>query len=181
MNLVKTAKNRWAEHKSKKLEKEVIQLRKEISWILSQQDSSSSADTCNDSIAREYVIAETKDKIERKGKGDDEKTQIMIKSPLKINCEDQNKSRSGLISNEAPDDKVRTMMRKRGNEKEGEASCHAEANEMREKSLEKGICNTNGKLPKKYRLRVGDEREWIEKIRTIMEKQHKKNIRATIN
>jgi len=178
MNLVKTVKNKWAEHKFKKLEKEVIQLRKEISWIPSQQDSSSSADTCKDSTAREYLIAETKDKTERKGKGDDEKTQIIIKSPLKINCarEDQNKSRSGLISKKAPDGKVQTMMRKRGNKKEGETSCHAEPNDICEKRIEKRICNTDRKLPKKYRLRVGNEREWIEKIRTLMEKQHKKTL-----
>ena len=176
MNLVKTVKNKWAEHKFKKLEKEVIQLRKEISWIPSQQDSSSSADTCKDSTAREYLIAETKDKTERKGKGDDEKTQIIIKSPLKINCarEDQNKSRSGLISKKATDGEAQATMRKRGNKKEGETSCHVEHKDICEKCIEKRICNANKKLLKKYRLRVGNEQEWIEKIKTLMDKQHKK-------
>ena len=175
MNLVKNVKNKWAARKFKKLEKEVIQLRKETSWIPSQQDSSSSADTCKDSIAGKHLITETKDKNERKEKGDGKKTQIRKKSPVKINCarKDQSKSRSGLITEKAPDGEVQTMMRKRGNQK-GETSCHVEPNDICEKCIEKRICNTNRKLPKKYRLRVGNEKEWIEKIKTLMEKQNKK-------
>ena len=91
MNLMKNVKNKWAEYKVKKLEKEVIQRRKEIFWIPSQQDSSASADKCKESTAREHLITATKDK------------------------------------------------------------------------------NKN-----KYRLREGNEREWIEKIKVLMEKQYKK-------
>jgi len=82
MNLVKNVKNKWAEHKFKKLKKEVIQLRKETSWISSQQDSSSSADTCKDSTARKHFIAEANDKTESKKdteKGDDELTKLPSK------------------------------------------------------------------------------------------------------
>ena len=178
MNLVKNVKNKWVEQRFKKLEKEVIQLRKETSWILSQQDSSSSVDTCKDSTARKHLIAETKDKTERKEKGDDEKTQIRIKSPVKINCarKDQNKSRSGLIIKKAPDGEAQAIMRKRGNKKKGETSCHAESNDICEKRIGKRICNANKKLLKKYRLRAGNEQEWIKKIKTLMDKQHKKSL-----
>jgi len=104
MNLVRNVKNKWAEHKFKKLKKEVIQLRKETSWISSQQDSSSSADTCKDSTARKYFIAEANDKTESKKdteKGDDELTKLPSKhSHLSI---DHSENRSELVSEEPSD------------------------------------------------------------------------------
>jgi len=66
MDLVKTVKNKWADHEFNKLEKKVIQLRKETSWMLSQQDSSSSADTSKDSTARKHFIAEANDRLKVK-------------------------------------------------------------------------------------------------------------------
>ena len=104
MNLVKNVRNKWAEHKFKKLEKEVIQLRKETSWILSQQDSSSSADMCKDSVARKHFIVETIDKTESKRdteKGDDELTKPSSKhDQLSI---DHSENRSELVSDESSD------------------------------------------------------------------------------
>jgi len=106
MNLVKNVKNKWAEYKFKKLEKEVIQLQKETSWISSQQDSSSSADMCKDSVARKHFIAEINDKTESKEdieKGDDEITKPPSKHDhLSI---DHSENRSELVSEESSDSK----------------------------------------------------------------------------
>ena len=133
----------------------------------------------NEKLERQIATLQGNDRAEtmkstKKGDDEREKTQICIKSTLKINCEDQNESRSGLISKKAPDGKVQIMMRKRGNKKEGKTSCHAEPNDICEKRIEKRICNTDGKLPKEYRLRVGNEREWIGRIKELMERQHTK-------
>jgi len=121
MDLVKTVKNKWADHEFNKLEKKVIQLRKETSWMLSQQDSSSSADTSKDSTARKHFIAEANDKTESKKdteKGDDEITKLPSKhSHLSIG-HSENRSESVLeepsdLKTEGYEDKTKVISSKR--------------------------------------------------------------------
>ena len=62
----------------------------------------------NEKLERQIATLQGNDRAEtmkstKKGDDEREKTQICIKSTLKINCEDQNESRSGLISKKAPE------------------------------------------------------------------------------
>ena len=75
----------------------------------------------------------------------------------------------------------KTMKKKTGYDEGGESPCHIEPDDICEERIKRRICNKNKKLLKKYRLREGNEREWIERIKVLMERQQKKIIRATIN
>jgi len=59
--------------------------------------------------------------------------------------------------------------KKSGHDRGEGFSYHKKPDDIREKGIAKRICNKN-----EYRLREGNEREWIEKIRVLMEKQRKK-------
>jgi len=59
--------------------------------------------------------------------------------------------------------------KKRGHDRGEGSSYHKKPDDIREKGIAKRICNKN-----EYRLREGNEREWIEKIKVLMERQHKK-------
>jgi len=63
----------------------------------------------------------------------------------------------------------KTRVKKKGYDKGEGSSYHIEPDNICEKGIAKRICNK-----KKYRLREGNEREWIEKIKVLMERQHKK-------
>jgi len=63
-------------------------------------------------------------------------------------------------------------MKKLGYDEGGESPCYIEPNAIGKERMEMRICNQDKRLLKKYRLREGNEREWIEKIRVLMEKQH---------
>ena len=65
--------------------------------------------------------------------------------------------------------------KKRGYDRREGSSYHKEPDDIREKDIAKRICNKN-----KYRLREGNERDWIERIKVLMERQHKKPLKQKL-
>jgi len=60
----------------------------------------------------------------------------------------------------------KTRVKKKGYDRGEGSSYHKEPDDICEKGIVKRIC--------KYRLQEGNEREWIERIKVLMERQHKK-------
>ena len=60
----------------------------------------------------------------------------------------------------------KTRVKKKGYDKGEGSSYHKDPDDIYEKGMVKRIC--------KYRLQEGNEREWIERIKVLMERQHKK-------
>jgi len=68
--------------------------------------------------------------------------------------------------------KSETYVNKKSGHTRGEESPYnKKSDDICEEGIAKRICNIN-----KYRLREGNEREWIEKIKVLMEQQHKKTL-----
>jgi len=70
----------------------------------------------------------------------------------------------------------KTMTKKTGYDEGGGSPCHLESDDDCVERIKKPSCNKHNRSLKEYRLREGKEREWIERIRKLMEKQHKKSL-----
>ena len=68
----------------------------------------------------------------------------------------------------------KSMGKKNVCDKEGGFPCNIKPGNSCKKRIKKSVCNGHKKLLTKYRLREGNEREWIERIKVIMEKQKEK-------
>ena len=55
-----------------------------------------------------------------------------------------------------------------------EYPCHTELKDIWAERIKKPSCNKHKRLLKEYRLQEGNEQEWIEKVKGLMEKQQKK-------
>jgi len=56
-------------------------------------------------------------------------------------------------------------------DKEREFPCNIRSGDFCKEHIKKSVCNGDKKLLKKYRLREGNERKWIERVKVIIEKQ----------
>jgi len=83
------------------------------------------------------------------------------------------------VTNEKITPAIKNELKKVGKKKtvcdeKGETPRNIESDDFCEKCIKRLICNKNKKLLKKYRLREGNEREWVERIKVLMEKQQTK-------
>jgi len=58
-------------------------------------------------------------------------------------------------------------------DKGGEYPCHIDLEDIWAERIKKSSCNKHKRSLKEYRLREGNEQEWIEKIKGLMERQQK--------
>ena len=124
------------------------------------------------------LVNKVKDKLDKKKFKKLEKKEIWLRGEIARLQDQQETLKMAETTTNCVEDKCHLMIKKkpekyadkkRGYDRREGSSYHKKPDDIREKGIAKRVCNKN-----KYRIREGNEREGIERIKELMERQHKK-------